>query len=80
MATITYNYAIGSEVFQVDETKGVLDAIVRTITISIIQGSTTISYNVAYKKPSLGSANVVESALYANVDAALAAYKSIVVV
>jgi len=80
MATITYAYAINSEVFHVDDTKGVRDAIVKALTVTITPAGTTLTYDVAFKKSSEGSANVQESTLYADVDLALAAYRPLVII
>lgn len=80
MSSVTYNYAVGQEVFHVDANKGVRDAVVKSLTLSITQSGTVIIYDVAYKKPTEGVGVVAEANLYGDVDSALAAYKLTVVV
>lgn len=80
MPSITYAYTVGSEVFHVNDRAGVRDAIVQSLSINITQSGSVLSYSVAFKKPADGSAIVTEPTLYADVDAALAAYKTMVVV
>ncbi len=80
MASITLNYEVNQEVFHVDPTLGVRDAVVKSIAVAITQTSTAITYSVAFKKASQGSANVLEPTLYGDVDSALAAYRSTVIV
>lgn len=79
MPAITHSYTIGQEVFHVSPTVGVRDAIVRALAINITQTGTSISYDVAFKKVSQGSAIVAENTLYPDVDTALAAYKPTVI-
>lgn len=80
MATATHNFTVGQEVYHVDATNGVKEAVVRKVTIEITQTGTSIEYDIAYSKAVFGSALVLENTLYADVDLALAAYKPTVVV
>lgn len=78
MPSIIYQYGIGQNVFQVDSTLGVRDAVVRALSISVTQAGSTLMYDIAFTKSSQGSANVAEPTLYPDVDTALAAYRSTV--
>jgi hypothetical protein len=80
MTTVNYLYNIGVEVFHVDPIKGVRDAVVRALTISVTQAGQTISYEIVFKKPENGSAIVPEPTLYADVDSALIAYRPSILV
>lgn len=80
MATITYLYSITDTVFHMDAAKGVREAVVRSVAINIAQPGTTKLYDIAFSKPTEGSAIVTEVTLYPDVDAALLAYKSTVLV
>jgi hypothetical protein len=77
---ITTAYDILQEVFQVDAVYGVREAIVKAIAISTTQAGTSITYSIAYSKATNGSANVLENTLYDDVDLALAAYRTLVLV
>ena len=88
--TVSNNYAIGydfpvtGEVFYVNVVNGttgisgVNDAIVSSISIVINQSGPSLVYNIAFKNPTLGSAQVPASSLYPDVDTALNAYRSLV--
>lgn len=80
MPSITHAYTIAQDVFHVDASKGVREAIIKSISISVTQTGTTLLYDVAFKKPTEGSAVVAESTLYATVDAALTAYRPTILV
>jgi hypothetical protein len=80
MATITYLYPVNTTVFYMNATTGVEQAVVRAITANISQNGSTLAYDVAFSKPTLGSKIVNEITLYADVDLALAAYKLTVLV
>lgn len=80
MATITYLYPITTTVFHMDAIKGVREGIVRSITINIAQPGNALSYDIAFSKAMEGSAIVAETTLYPDVDTALAAYKTTVLV
>ncbi|MCK9369731.1 hypothetical protein M0R04_07485 [Candidatus Dojkabacteria bacterium] len=80
MPSIIHNYEVTQEVFHVSETLGVRDAIVKGISIAISQTSVAITYSIAFKKTSQGSALVLENTLYNDVDSALAAYRGSVIV
>ncbi len=80
MATKTYNFEVTQEVFYMNIDQGVLDAIVKSVNIAISQTTTAITYDIAFKKSTKGSATVPESSLYFDVDSALAAYRNTVIV
>lgn len=80
MATVTYAYAIGTEVYHMDPVKGVREAVVRALSINVAQAGTTLTYDIAFSKPTEGSALVQEPSLFADVDAALLAYRPTVIV
>lgn len=80
MTTINYLYDIGVEVFHVDPIKGVRDAVVRALYVSVTQAGETLSYEIIFKKSENGSAIVSETTLYADVDSALLAYRPTIIV
>ena len=81
---VGYDYAVGGAVFHVAAVNGltgingVNEAVVSGITITVNQTGPTTLYSIAFKNSVLGSASVPSTQLYPTVDAALAAYRSLV--
>lgn len=75
MATINYAYAVGQLVYHMTSSSGIREAVVRAVTSNVNQSGATLSYDIAFTKPSEGSQIVTEPTLFADVDAALAAYR-----
>lgn len=80
MATITYLFNVNDTVYHVDETYGVRKAIVRKVAIDVLPAAQTIVYNIAFADSRDGIIDAPETALFADVDAALAYYKTTYVV
>ena len=80
MATITHLFTINDTVYHVDETYGVRRALVRKVAIDVLPAVQTIVYNIAFADARDGIIDAPESALFADVDAALAYYKTTYVV
>lgn len=76
MATVTYTHAPGATVYHVSEDFGVRKGVVKTIEIAIRVGIETIMYTVQMFDARDGVIDSVESDLFADVDAALAYYKT----
>ena len=79
MATVEHSFNLGQTVFNVNETQGVREAVVRSIDITINQTGTLVRYGIVYNKSSV-SDDVYQSALYGDIDSALAVYKNMVLV
>lgn len=76
MATITHLYTVNDVVYHVDATYGVRRAVVRKVTIEVVPASQTIEYVIAFADAADGIIDSPESALFADVDSALAFYKT----
>lgn len=77
MATVTHIYLVGDTVFYVNESVGIREAIVSSVNISIKNSGTVITYVVSFIDTAFGVSTLEESELYADVDAALVAYRDI---
>lgn len=75
MATITYAHIVGATVYHVGEL-GVRRGIVKTISVLLRPGVETIKYNVALADSRDGIIDALEPTLFADVDLALANYKT----
>ena len=80
MATITYLFNVNDTVYHVDETYGVRKAVVRKVAMDVLPTSQTIVYNIAFTDARDGVIDAPEAALFADVDAALAFYKTTYVI
>lgn len=81
---IGYDFPVAGTVFCVipvtgtNGIHGVNEAVVSAITINVTQSGPIINYDIAFKNSMLGSMTVLSNQLYPDVDAALAAYRSLV--
>ena len=80
MATVTYAHVPGATVYHVGEDTGVRKGIVKTVEIALRTGIETILYTVQMADARDGLIDSVESDLFADVDAALAYYKTTYVI
>lgn len=80
MATLTYAHVPGDTVYHVGEDAGVRKGIIKTVDVEIRIGVETIMYSVAMSDPRDGVIDAPESDLFADVDAALAYYKTTYVI
>lgn len=79
MATITYAYSIDTTVYHVGADTGVRKAVVKKIKMNVTQGNVTaIEYDVAFVDSRAGVITALEATLFADVDLALAHYKTLV--
>ena len=80
MPTITVAYDVNQTVYAVSLNDGVREGIVRSSTVEINATSTTITYDIAYTLPTIGcsgsSTEVEQDDLFADIDTALAEYKT----
>lgn len=75
MTTVNVAYEVNQTVFHVDNTYGVREGIVKSISINTTVLGTTIRYNVQFVVTSFGSVEADEADLYADVDSALTQYR-----
>ena len=80
MATVTYAHVPGATVYHVSEEFGVRKGVVKTVEIGIRVGIETILYTVQMADARDGLIDSVEADLFADVDAALAYYKTTYVI
>jgi hypothetical protein len=85
MATTTNLYDVNGTVYHVSVDKGVRQGVVRAVDIALrpdgtpLGYTTTIEYDVQLVTSGHSTVTDVESTLYDDVDAALAAYKALIV-
>lgn len=80
MPTVTYSFDVGQTVFCVDKSFGVKEAVVKEIDI-VVKLPTLIplvEYTVQYVNTATGSAVFPETVIFADVDSALTAFRTIV--
>ena len=80
MATFEYAHIPGATVYHVGEDTGVRKGVVKTVEIAIRVGIETILYTVQMADARDGLIDSVEADLFADVDAALAYYKTTYVI
>jgi hypothetical protein len=82
MSTVTYAYAVDSIVYHVDDAKGVRKGVVRKVTMTVIPGGSpaSILYVIAFTDARDGIIDALEPTLFADVDLALAYYKTTYVI
>lgn len=79
MATITYAYGVDAVVYHVGDDTGVRKAVVKKVKANVTQGNTVaVEYDVAFMDARDGVITAPEATLFADVDLALAHYKTLV--
>lgn len=79
MATITYAYGVDATVYHVGADTGVRKAVVKKIKANVTAGNVlAVEYDVAFVDAREGVITALEATLFADVDLALAQYKTLV--